>query len=303
MVTNTIFFSIIVPTFNTEKDIKKCMESLIYQDFNLFEIIIIDNCSEDNTLKELYFFAERFQQIKIFSEKDSGIYDAMNKGITKALGRWLLFLGSDDELDNNQVLKNVYEKIKDTNYDWVYGYSVIKETNKKFEKKKKDIYSLYTVNICHQSIFYTKTIFHKIGNYNTRYNLYADWDLNIRCMENTEISHSYINICISKYSMGGTSTKYKFTDKEFLKDKLYPFLLRYNSSHNIFHYILLWKLLNNFPIDDFIEYNFHKANKNILYLLSHVQRFRHIKNRKIKKIIMIYYYFFDIFILRKQNVP
>ena len=98
--------SIIIPTFNSAKTLSRCLDSVISQSFTDWEVLMMDGVSNDDTIK----IASSYQdsRIQIYSEPDKGIYDAMNKGIDKAQGEWLYFLGSDDWLFNCNSLKDIF---------------------------------------------------------------------------------------------------------------------------------------------------------------------------------------------------
>ncbi|MEI7505135.1 MAG: glycosyltransferase, partial [Paludibacter sp.] len=95
------------------------MESIISQSFTDFEVHIIDGVSKDNTLEIVKSFNDK--RIQILSEIDNGIYDAMNKGIKLAKGKWLYFLGSDDQLFDSRVLNEIYITSKHTRSKVIYG--------------------------------------------------------------------------------------------------------------------------------------------------------------------------------------
>ena len=105
-----MLISIITPTFNSEKTLDKCIDSVIKQNFDNYEHLIIDNISKDNSEKIVKNYNNN--KIKFLSEKDNGIYDAMNKGIKISKGDYLLFLNSDDKIiDNNFIFKyNLFKK-------------------------------------------------------------------------------------------------------------------------------------------------------------------------------------------------
>lgn len=192
------FFSIIIPTYNSSRTISSCLESVSRQTFTDFEILIMDGCSFDNTLN---IIKNQFDcRIKVFSEKDIGVYDAMNKGVLKASGKWLYFLGSDDMLYDKDVLRNVANYITIWEADMVYGnVKMTKEGN--IYDGEFSIDKLYTqYNICHQAIFYRREVFEKTGLYNLRYKIWADWDLNIRWFSNPMIKTSYLNHIICLYN-------------------------------------------------------------------------------------------------------
>ncbi|MDB5089026.1 MAG: glycosyltransferase, partial [Mucilaginibacter sp.] len=98
------FISIIVPTYNAEKTLRMCIDSVVSQSYRQKEIWIVDNQSDDSTISIINEYVTLYSYIKYISGKDRGIYDAMNKGIGVANGRWLYFLGSDDTLHDKNVL-------------------------------------------------------------------------------------------------------------------------------------------------------------------------------------------------------
>ena len=99
------FFSIIIPTFNSAKTLNSAIESVLNQSFDKYEILIIDRVSCDETLKIAQSFND--ERIRILSDMDKGIYDAMNKGIKLAKGEWVYFLGSDDRFYDETILDKV----------------------------------------------------------------------------------------------------------------------------------------------------------------------------------------------------
>ena len=111
-------FSIITATYNSEFTISETMESLLSQDFDNFEILIIDGLSTDNTIKIIKSYND--SRINIYSEADKGIYDALNKGITRSIGDIIGFLHSDDTFTNNNILSDIYKSF-DSQFDGVYG--------------------------------------------------------------------------------------------------------------------------------------------------------------------------------------
>jgi glycosyltransferase len=101
-----MFLSVITPTKNSEKFISDTVESVISQNFEKYEHIILDNLSSDNTLQNIKKF--RNNKIKIVSEKDNGIYYAMNRGANLSKGNFLTFLNSDDFILDKDFFKNAY---------------------------------------------------------------------------------------------------------------------------------------------------------------------------------------------------
>lgn len=214
------FFSIIIPTFNSEKTLNQCLNSIITQTFHNYEILLIDGLSTDSTIGIISKYSIKFPKIHMISEKDNGIYDAMNKGIKIAKGEWVYFLGSDDKLSSVNILQEIFNYDK-KDFQVVYGnVKVIGNTS---WAKDGDIYDgefnlrkLLKKNICHQAIFYKKGYLkNQIGFYNTDYKTCADWDFNLRCW--AKRAFLYLNITIVDFYAGGATTTSDI-DEKFLKD-------------------------------------------------------------------------------------
>lgn len=195
--------SIIIPTFNASKFINRALNSILRQTFENYEILVIDGGSTDNTLDILYQAASNNSNIIISSEPDKGIYDAMNKGIDMAKGQWLYFLGSDDSLYSNDVLQTVFSQDL-TKVDVVYGDVWNEHLNDRYAGEFS--YEKLTQGfICHQSVFYNKSIFEKFGNYSLEYPVYAHIVIDIMAFCNPNIHWKYINKIIAVYGAGGFS--------------------------------------------------------------------------------------------------
>lgn len=153
--------SIIIPTYNSAKTLPKTLDSIVYQTFTNWEVLIMDGASNDETINVAKNYND--PRIRIYSEQDNGIYDAMNKGIKKAKGDWLYFLGSDDRILTSTVFHEIFS-LNITGYDIIYGevISPILSDSNRGEWTLKNI----SANRCHQSIFYRKEVFKQIGYYN-----------------------------------------------------------------------------------------------------------------------------------------
>ncbi|GMQ29569.1 glycosyltransferase family 2 protein [Algoriphagus confluentis] len=213
------FFSIIIPCFNSEKTVYRCVKSVINQSFSNYEILIIDSKSSDNTLIEVRRFNDF--RIKIHSHLDLGVYDAMNKGINLARGQWIYFLGSDDVIYSEHVFQNIYRYIYNENFSVIYGN--VKVFGDVGWAKDGDIYAgkfsknrMLFKSICHQSILY-KRDFLILNNlfFDLRYPVSADWHLNLRCRRLTKFK--YVNLIIAVFTAGGISTLKRDTFPEQIK--------------------------------------------------------------------------------------
>ena len=201
------FLSIIIPTYNSINVLQNCLDSIFVQTFLNFEIVIIDGCSSDGTLEIIQKnSASQNSRIRWSSEKDKGIYDAMNKGIKIAKGEWIYFLGSDDKLFNKDVLLKINQKLLDDNtldvmYGNVYSTRFAGIYDGKFTNDK-----IFKINICHQAIIFNKRIFNIIGNFNLRYKVQSDWDHNLRWFLSNKIKKKYFDIIVAEYKDGGFSS-------------------------------------------------------------------------------------------------
>ncbi|HWK99883.1 MAG TPA: glycosyltransferase family 2 protein [Parapedobacter sp.] len=213
------FFSIIVPTYQSERTIESCLNSILTQSFGNFEVIIQDGRSTDNTCDLVRAFDDA--RLRLFSEKDNGVYHAMNRAIDKLSGNWVLFLGSDDRLYANETLETLklfLESAKST--DLVYGNVIVAGDSHWI--KDGEIYMgetnpviLFDKNLCQQSILYNKRIFDNGERYNTKYPVLADFDLNLRCFARYRVAYT-IQV-VSVYYTGGLSST--SVDKAFAQDK------------------------------------------------------------------------------------
>lgn len=212
-----------MPTYNAAATLDIALKSIIHQTFQNTEVLIVDGLSSDDTLEIAKKYQLKFPQIKIISEKDEGIYDAMNKGIGIAKGEWVYFMGSDDSLYETNTIEHFLKPEKVNNFEVLYGnvfstrFSGVYDGEFTYSK-------LATKNICHQSIFFNKSVFKKIGNFNLKYKTHADWDHNIRWFFSSKISKLYINQVVANYADCGYSSLNK--DDLFNKEKNIKLLLR-----------------------------------------------------------------------------
>jgi glycosyltransferase involved in cell wall biosynthesis len=199
--------SVITPTLNSGAKISATVASVLSQAKGLYEFLVIDGGSIDDTLAHL---RTQGPALRYLSEPDEGIYDAMNKGIRLTSGEFLYFLGAGDRLLPG-VLEAVAAEIRKLpcqgqtsqptllygNVDWsIYS----RPYDGRFNRSK-----LLRRNICHQAIFYQRSVFERLGFYNTKYRSLADWEFNIRCFNDRGIRKRYIPLRIADYEAGGKS--------------------------------------------------------------------------------------------------
>jgi len=214
--------SIIIPTYNSERTLKPSLESVLGQRFRDFEVLIMDGLSIDRTIAVAKETAKGDERVRIRSEKDEGIYDAMNKGIRNAAGEWIYFLGSDDRLQDPEVLWTFFTNPAVGSSDLVYGD--VCGPGLKFRYDGVFSYwKLLSRNLSHQAAFYRKELFERLGVYNLRYRMHADWDFNLRCWRDPGVRTHYFRVLVAYFGAGGVSAGH---DIPFLREKLIPAKLR-----------------------------------------------------------------------------
>lgn len=207
--------SIITVCFNSEKTIEDTINSVLSQDYTDFEYLIIDGKSKDHTLELINKYND--SRIKVISEKDKGLYDAMNKGIKLATGDVIGIINSDDVLYDNHVFSTVIENFDD-NTDIVYANVLYMDENLNntirnyISGEKKNNYWCPA----HPSMYVRKSIYDNLGTYNIKYRICADYDFMVRCNINN-IRYKYVNKYFVKMRYGGTSNGLKGYIKNFME--------------------------------------------------------------------------------------
>jgi len=206
-----ILLSIILVTYNAEDYILTCLESIINQKQHGVEFIVVDGLSSDNTVEIINDFKSH---IDVFiREQDSGIYDAMNKGIRVSHGEWLYFIGADDKLEQGAI--ETFLNLKKRKNIIYYGNVFYTTQNRKYDGKFNK-YKIMIKNICHQAIFYPKSVF-EYYNFDLNYPISADQNLNIQLFGDKNFKFKYFDKIIAQYSGDGLSTRIK--DNNFIADK------------------------------------------------------------------------------------
>jgi glycosyltransferase involved in cell wall biosynthesis len=196
--------SIVIPTYNAGSTLEHCLNSIVSQTYKAFEVFIIDGVSTDNTKEIIRSYANEYHYVCGFIGKDSGIYDAMNKGLRLAKGEWIYFMGSDDRLVNKFVLANISKHLNE-HADIVYGNTIWLPDNVVESGESTHLKHLYRC-VNHQRIFYRAELFKRLGQYNTKYPLASDYELNIRFFCNPTIVKKYVDLSIAFFNSNGLSS-------------------------------------------------------------------------------------------------
>jgi len=202
--------SIITVTFNAEKTIEDSLKTVLSQTYPNIEHIIIDGKSTDNTCEIIKKYQDKIAHF--MSEKDTGIFNAMNKGIKLATGDILFFLNANDYLFDENVISDVISFFKKTGANMVFGnMSFVNDNGIEQERRiYSDVDKLFWINecVCHQGIFYKKKVFEICGEYNENYQLTSDYDMNLKVHIKHKMKVRYFNRVISRFTLGGQSNSH-----------------------------------------------------------------------------------------------
>ncbi len=227
-----IEISIIIPVLNAKDDLDLTLKSIRKQNYQEFECLIIDGGSNDGTmdLVKKYDFID-----KVVSEKDKGIYDAINKGIGFSTGNIISTINSGDEYFSENSLSIVIKKFNENNIDFLFGAVKKNKVYYKYEPKKMNwSFNFYPAHS--GGFFVKKKVHNKIGLYSLKYPCSADYDFFWKMIK----KHNYkgmstnINEVISIFKSGGFSSKYSFFEHVMEETKI-----RYNNGQNKLFVIFL----------------------------------------------------------------
>jgi len=253
-------FSIITVCLNCKSKLVSSARSVLSQSFKDFEYIIKDGDSSDGTKKILSSVGAHVT----VSNKDSGIFDAMNQALTYSRGKYICFLNAGDLFYDKDVLKNVAVYIKaNPNIDFFYTDVVKLHSRAKYIYSPDSLsrYFLYTQMLCHQAWFVSREMQLKNGGYETNHKLGADYRMLLKLMLKDQIQHKRIPRFGVIYKGGGLSTdpallkesqlwRQEIRDEYFSKKEKYYINFKYIVwkltkmllyDHLLYHAIRTWR--------------------------------------------------------------
>lgn len=203
--------SIVTIVYNNKNSIAECIKSVLAQTYPEIEHVLVDGGSTDGTLEIIEKYKDDLGYF--VSEKDNGLYDALNKGIQKCTGDVIGILHSDDFFYDRDTLKKVADTFEKTEADLVYakGKYVDREDTTKIKRlyPAKD-YKLKYLNFgwipLHTTIYVKKEVFEKYGLYDLKYSIASDYDISLRWFRNDQIKKVFLDEWVVKMRLGGKST-------------------------------------------------------------------------------------------------
>jgi glycosyltransferase involved in cell wall biosynthesis len=257
--------SIITINYNEKEGLRKTIESVVNQTFSDFEYIVIDGNSSDGSKDIIEEYNDKITYA--VSEPDSGIYNAMNKGIRAAKGDYLLFMNSGDSFFEKDTLAKA-EKLIDGGYGIYYGDLIYyNKRKKKFENwifpNTLTLGFFIENSLPHQGSFIKRSLFDSISMYNENLKIASDWEFFIIAVCIERVSYKHIGIVISEYDFTGISSDPKnyhlvHSEKQLTYDKYFPMIIedyklikeleskRIRNIIYIKQFRMPWKLLKGF---------------------------------------------------------
>jgi len=201
--------SVITVCLNSAEYLERAICSVLSQTYKNIEHVIIDGGSTDNTLNII----RKYENCISYwvSESDSGIYDAMNKGIKQATGDIIYLLNSDDRFYDAKVIERVVDSFNRNRVDFIYGdilSEYIEKPGFSLGKYPSFITRLYLTRrtIAHQATFIYRRCFKEVGYFDTRYKILSDYEWLLRALYKNRLRYKHIKQIISVFQCGGIST-------------------------------------------------------------------------------------------------
>lgn len=198
--------SIITTTYNDADNLRKSIDGIYHQDYQEIEYIIVDGASTDDTLSVIKEAEARFQgRLKWISEKDNGIYDAINKGIAMAEGDIVGFMF--DSFAGTDTVSKMVEAITRDGADGVHGDINYVDGDKIVRKWRMGTGTIHQGWMPgHPTLYLKREIYEKYGNYKTDYKIAADYEFMVRILKDNQVKLTYIPEVLVNMFYGGTST-------------------------------------------------------------------------------------------------
>lgn len=280
MSSHTPLVTVVTVTFNAGNLLEETISSIISQDYPNIEYIIIDGGSQDNTLNIIDAYQDHIHYW--ISEPDKGIYDAMNKGITKANGEWINFMNAGDTFFSRTTISEISHNFS-LEYDLIAGDIQYHDNGEVNYCSAKGLELANHSMFCHHQALFTRTRVMKDLRFNATFRIAGDYDFVMRCLQNGK-SFKFIDLLVAKFASGGAAetnkiegkienlfiqSKYLENINDIFKTESFTRLKSYNTDNNWNLNILLNNLFSEF------ERLKLKDRKFALYGYGHVGKLVH----------------------------
>lgn len=220
--------SIITAAYNSSRAIADTIESVLAQTYADIEYIVIDGASTDNTLDIIKEYEPKFGgRMRWVSEKDNGIYDAMNKGLRMATGEVVGIINSDDYFTSNDVVERFASAFSNPDLDAIYGdihFIHEDEPDKCVRYYSSKRFAPWCLRFgfmpAHPSFYCRKSVFERAGYYKTDYKIGSDFEMMVRLFFIHKIRAKYIPMDFVTMRTGGASTKDIHSRMELIRDDI-----------------------------------------------------------------------------------
>lgn len=207
--------SIITVNYNDAKGLEKTIQSVITQTYQNFEYLVIDGDSNDGSKDVIDKYCTNINYN--ISEPDTGIYNAMNKGIKASKGEYLLFLNGGDVLNGITAVNDFVNHI-DFAGDIIYGDYKFETGGKVYPDNLTPLFFVRT-SLPHQSTFFNRVVFDKMGLYDEQYRIVADRAFYIKCFLSNQFVFKHINYPLTVFDLSGVSNDPLQKEKQLLENE------------------------------------------------------------------------------------
>lgn len=240
--------SIITVTYNASREVGVTLRSVHEQTCRDFEFVVQDGASKDDTVEQVQ--GADIPSTRIESRPDKGLYDAMNRAMSRARGEYLIFLNAGDTFACSDSLQTIADKIRETDADIVYGQTqIVDEQRKVIGMRHLSAPRELTFNsfkrgmlVCHQAFVVRHSI---AGDYDLTYRFSADYEWCLRCLKASR-KNAYCDAVLISFLDGGTTTKYH---RASLRERFRIMCRYYGTASTLLRHLsfiprALWRKLN-----------------------------------------------------------
>lgn len=267
--------SIITINYNNAEGLRKTMESVFAQTSKGFEYIVIDGASSDDSVDIIKEYAQKLEigdckleNLQWISEPDSGIYEAMNRGIQKSSGEYVLMLNSGDFLIDEHVIERIMPELH--REDIIQGNNIQERNgcvrrNRGYGRSNIDIFDIMKGHFLHQASFCRRDLFDRYGYFDESYRISADTKFFMICLGKYDATFKYVDVDITNYDLSGISSS---TSKAWVtcREEEYQRIIKEVFSNRIFSYVQE----NDKKVRLYNRLHAHKWIWNLIMAVAHI---------------------------------